>query len=439
MTAEPSTSSMEITTNSDSEKVIKMNKKRRRIQDEDNEKYTHPTTSKKAAKPPTNDSIEAARNIYNNLPIEDMPTPNPAQDADKEAPTERRSNKKPPPIYLYGRFTEQKRIDQEMKKLAPSGFQYKYIGKDATLVFTNNYDEYKKVVEYYKKGKAGFHTYTAQQEKTHAFVLKGLCQTKTIEELKEELILQKINVKNIFKMKGTPEHSPAYLIVTDALTKITDLQRKVKVIDFTIIRWERHYNSKVITQCHRCQRWGHATSNCFTEPACLKCGDDHLTRECTKPLNTPPKCANCREAHLSNSTTCRFYIKALERTKYNSNRQENQQQKTYIPAPPPRENFWENRKSNTTINNNQDTSPTEPNRSTDTQHARGINKVSADSQNNFEQLTYEVNKLNTLINIDKMLNLIRILNNKLVECKDNMSRFITFNTFVQELNSVNLV
>lgn len=429
-------------TNSESEEeIIKTRKlKRRRIQDEENPEFTHPTTQKKTMKtlPDASTSTlpeaSTSSNIYNNLPVESLPTPPKETETEKPA---QKSNKKPPPIHLYGRFDEQKKMDAEMAKLAPSGFYYKYIGKDSTLVFIEKYEEYKNVVTKFHKGKAEFHTYTPKQEKTHAFVLKGLCQALEIDEIKEELTAQKIKIKNIFKMKGTPEYAPAYLVVTDAQTTLSDIQRKVKRINHTVIRWERHYNNKIITQCHRCQRWGHATSNCYAEPACLKCGEAHITRECKKPINTPPKCANCGDAHLSNSTDCKSYTKALEKIKH-SNQQPKQPTK-YLPAPPPQTNVWENRRNTATTAINQENSTRQQIEQGTSQERRQINtQVSADPFNNFRLLSTEFDKLNHLINVEKMLSLVRQLNIKLENCKDNIEMFMTFRDFIKELTTLNL-
>lgn len=53
---------------------------------------------------------------------------------------------------------------------------------------------------------------------------------------------------------------------------------------------EAHVNKKELVQCHRCQKWGHATSNCNMHAKCLKCAKDHLTGECTKTPETDPNC-----------------------------------------------------------------------------------------------------------------------------------------------------
>lgn len=59
-----------------------------------------------------------------------------------------------------------------------------------------------------------------------------------------------------------------------------------------------------LSQCHRCQGYGHGASFCAVAPACVKCAGPHLTRDCTKKIEQPPKCVNCGGAHPANYRSC---------------------------------------------------------------------------------------------------------------------------------------
>ncbi|KAL0269179.1 UNVERIFIED_CONTAM: hypothetical protein PYX00_006991 [Menopon gallinae] len=45
---------------------------------------------------------------------------------------------------------------------------------------------------------------------------------------------------------------------------------------------------------------------------CLKCGEEHWTKECTKNKEIPAKSANCGGDHPANSEKCRVYVRKLE-------------------------------------------------------------------------------------------------------------------------------
>ncbi|CAH0404178.1 unnamed protein product [Chilo suppressalis] len=71
-----------------------------------------------------------------------------------------------------------------------------------------------------------------------------------------------------------------------------------------------------VTQCYRCQGFGHLASSCRAEtPSCGYCGDLHDTRECPN-RGLPPKCANCaapedgEPSHPAYSTECSAWRKA---------------------------------------------------------------------------------------------------------------------------------
>jgi hypothetical protein len=55
---------------------------------------------------------------------------------------------------------------------------------------------------------------------------------------------------------------PAYVVITDRLTTLGDLQTKARAIDRIIVRWEKLKRKTQIIQCHRCQKWSHAATNC---------------------------------------------------------------------------------------------------------------------------------------------------------------------------------
>ena len=40
-------------------------------------------------------------------------------------------------------------------------------------------------------------------------------------------------------------------------------------------------------QCHRCQSFGHVDKACFMQPKCVKCGNQHLTKDCKKGTHEP--------------------------------------------------------------------------------------------------------------------------------------------------------
>nr|CAH7767089.1 unnamed protein product [Callosobruchus chinensis] len=48
------------------------------------------------------------------------------------------------------------------------------------------------------------------------------------------------------------------------------------------IRVEVQKNSRLVGQCHRCQKYGYAQSYFTASQRCLKCAQDHMTHLCPK-------------------------------------------------------------------------------------------------------------------------------------------------------------
>ncbi|KOC58985.1 RNA-directed DNA polymerase from mobile element jockey, partial [Habropoda laboriosa] len=73
------------------------------------------------------------------------------------------------------------------------------------------------------------------------------------------------------------------------------------------------------------------------KPACLKCPEQHLTKDCKQTKETPAKCINCGSDHPANATICKEYLKRLSaiETKSNYTRSNVNQDKTSRSLPVP--------------------------------------------------------------------------------------------------------
>lgn len=108
------------------------------------------------------------------------------------------------------------------------------------------------------------------------------------------------------------------------------LNKNVRRVIYISVIWKQSKSTKHIIQCHNCQLWGHATTNCMRPPCCLKYARDHHLRTCTKNQNTAAACANCGGEHTANYTKSRFYTERLDTLKECRNKAK------YIPA-----NVWD--------------------------------------------------------------------------------------------------
>src|SRR5579871_2901786 len=106
----------------------------------------------------------------------------------------------------------------------------------------------------------------------------------------------------------------ASLILKIPQLGISDTLRARGMVIGSIIHDVRPYDSKCrVTQCFKCQRFGHTTRACSSPPKCGHCAEDHDTRDCQN--NTQAKCTNCGQKHKAWDRTCRMYREKLEKAR----------------------------------------------------------------------------------------------------------------------------
>lgn len=125
----------------------------------------------------------------------------------------------------------------------------------------------------------------------------GFNETEVLEELKS-LNLKDVAIMKVSKMvfnRNTPERYH-FIITTTTESNMPSLTG-IKFLLNQRIRWER-LRKKPIFQCTKCQRTGHASSNCFFEPRCVRCAKPHSASDCPldKEKHEELRCANCGES-----------------------------------------------------------------------------------------------------------------------------------------------
>nr|CAH7760525.1 unnamed protein product [Callosobruchus chinensis] len=286
--------------------------------------------------------------IKNNNPS----TPTPPKPLNKQAkPSEESKNFKLPPIVLAGIVENNQDLIKGLKEKLNGPFYFKYT-KHTTLLFLQDSGDYEKVKSELTGTDIEFHTYTPKSEKQHAFIIRGLDNQPNLTEIREELQkTHNLDVFNIYNMKT--KGRALYMLVTNNQTTLRYLNANVRFLLNTRIYWERRRNERPVIQCRRCQRHGHATTNCQRQPRCLKCADEHWTNACTKSRDTPAKCVNCLGAHPANYSGCPEYKKKLEVV------DEKRLSAKHLlkPAPLPATNPWTQRSAPSVSQNERNTDP----------------------------------------------------------------------------------
>lgn len=219
-------------------------------------------------------------------------------------PKNSKPNKPLPPFITKLKSND---VRQIMKSLKISKFEMKLTSL-GLKVTTFNSSQYNQFSEELKKIDAEFFSYTLDENKTSRFVLFGL-PSLPIEEVESFIIetgLKPTNITKVIPKKVRSNDGAMYFMSFPSSITYAHL-RNHRYIGNIVCRWDvPHKKPERLTQCTKCQLFGHTTNNCNMKSKCKYCSLNHIDeQECIiKDLPTNHKCGNCDGNHTSNSITC---------------------------------------------------------------------------------------------------------------------------------------
>lgn len=348
-----------------------------------------------------------------------------------------------PPLVIHGKVNENTLFINTIKEKLEAEFHIKY-HQDTTEVFTTTVSDYEKLKTHWQESDVKFHTYTEKRNKKKVFVVKGLHDQTNVDEMKKEMNEMGLEAEKINKMRGTTR--PMFMVTVPMYKNLGEVQRSIKYLQYTKVQWDKYITKKKVTQCHRCQAWGHATSNCFAEPSCLKCAGQHLTYECTKTKDTPAKCVNCKGDHPANAIICPVYIERTQKQQMqNTNKNAKQiynngktmQIENVREFPPLTKAYSKPTTTNQWRKMGEAQNSHEYNYATTTTTTSNRNKKDTGTEPGINELltiTDTIREINKMCDIQKMLNLILQLKHNLSTCTTNTQKFQVMLEFTNKLD-----
>lgn len=222
--------------------------------------------------------------------------------------------------------------------------------QEGVKVFVQSKDEYKTFAQHLKSASINYFSHPFIEEKTTKFIVTGLCKAN-YDEIVPELndlgfFPTKITEINLENKRWEDDGTFIVYFTNSNPATLTRLQKDAKTLCYTRVTWKDFVpgNRQKHTQCRNCQRHGHGSSFCFLKPACMYCGEEHVTIDCAnKTGQSKFKCALCNENHTANDPLCNFrlsYLKntsraRLARTKQGTNVPPQSNIRRFIPAPAP--------------------------------------------------------------------------------------------------------
>lgn len=205
-------------------------------------------------------------------------------------------------------------------KDAISNIQGMLTGKVAFKILREGYNvtleslaDHSTMKEFLAKQKIPFYTYTTAEKKPLRLVLKGVHHSYTPEDITEDLSAKKITALSVQPMFSKGKTSMDMFIVNfEHGTKIVELTKSIKYVCHQSVSWHPFIKKDIGTQCRKCQRFGHAASNCGLEYRCVKCPHRHAPGDCPLEDDQPATCVNCNNAHPASYKKCPVYTKYAE-------------------------------------------------------------------------------------------------------------------------------
>lgn len=228
---------------------------------------------------------------------------------------------KPPPIFVKN-IKNFSLMCTQLDQIAGRD-KYSCLSRQAdTKISCHDSETYRAVIRYLKDINADFHSYQLREERALRVVIRNLHHTTPTDCIIQELTELGFKPKNALNVLGnrrgpdgttTKVPLPLFFVDLETTSNVSDIY-SVTSLYHTKITVEKPHPRREIIQCHRCQQYGHSKGSCNHPPRCVKCGENHDTRECQKSRDTPAVCALCRKSHPANYRGCETYQQLRRRT-----------------------------------------------------------------------------------------------------------------------------
>lgn len=161
--------------------------------------------------------------------------------------------------------------------------------------------DHRKMTKFFTESKIQYHTYLLPEEKLLNIIIRGL-DVVSAQDVKEDLEEKGFHPVECFFLRQT--HNGANKLIKVLLPKEEKEIYNLEFICRLRCKIEAQKPRNGVAQCHNCQQFGHAASNCHAQPRCVKCEGLHHFSECVKKTEEKPVCTNCGGEHPASYGGC---------------------------------------------------------------------------------------------------------------------------------------
>ncbi|GFX38288.1 nucleic-acid-binding protein from transposon X-element [Trichonephila clavipes] len=221
--------------------------------------------------------------------------------------------KLPPPIMLL--ITDELRMHTKTLTSKMPILKIKAAGNYVKL-YTDTQPQHDTLKQLLTELKYPFYSFTPKHERPIKVVIKGLPRTTKTTEIQSDLLDLGYTINKVTQLTGNITKQPLS-VFTISLPR-NDFNMNIfnlKTLGYLSITVEG-FESRGVIQCNQ---FNHTAEHCHLTPKCLKCGENHQTRDCQiKKLDTP-FCVNCKvHGHMANYSKCPLFPKPRKGANINS-------------------------------------------------------------------------------------------------------------------------
>ncbi|GFS72847.1 nucleic-acid-binding protein from transposon X-element [Nephila pilipes] len=248
----------------------------------------------------TNDAIESSTNRFNNLSVDEREE---YISDDEDVTTPPPKKQYAPPITIDN-IQNSTTLLKKLKNLTQLNLTGKLIGS-SLRVYPQTAAAYHQIRSFISQENLQHYTYQLPEDKMIRAVIRGMPIDTPVQEILQDLDELNIHAEECHIMTNKRNDTPMPLFLV-TLKKTDENKEIFNLTEICSLKIEVEALRKKIgpAQCHRCQGFFHNSRYCTRNPKCVKCGKNHLTKDCTKPKEVAPTCCHCNGAHTSNYLQC---------------------------------------------------------------------------------------------------------------------------------------
>lgn len=205
-----------------------------------------------------------------------------------------------------------------LKHFDNNTFLWSNVGKNSVRVNPFTLKVKDSISKWLHDRKYQFHTFLNKEEKPNAFIIRGLPDSITKQNVASALQQAGIQFNSI--ERHSTGYTRSHHLISD-LWRVTTpncvMIQHFKSIDGIMnvkIRVEILRRSPVV-QCKNCQLFFHSAIGCYRKFRCVKCDKDHPPAACPRDSDKslPVACCNCHQNHSANDLqNCQYFNRHIK-------------------------------------------------------------------------------------------------------------------------------